>query len=110
MPRYITFFSYTHSAAQAMIDKPSDRPAAARALIESLGGRMEAFYWMTGGHDGFLIATYPDSVSAAALSVAGGSTGSLHGLQTYEIFDGEAQTRIVKAAQTARSVYKPPTA
>jgi len=109
MPRYVTFFSYTSGAAQAMIDRPTDRPAAARALVESLGGRLEAFYWMTGEHDGFLIATYPDSISAAALSIAAGSTGALHGLATYEIFDGEAEARIVKAAQAARKAYKPPT-
>ena len=66
MPRYITFFSYTGDAAKAMIEKPSDRQAAARALVESVGGTQEAFYWMQGKHDGFLIANLPDGVAAAA--------------------------------------------
>jgi uncharacterized protein with GYD domain len=47
MPRFITFFSYTAESAKAMIDRPSDRSAAARALTESLGGTMEAFYEQT---------------------------------------------------------------
>jgi len=39
MPKYITYFSYTREAAQALIDKPSDRSAAASALVESVGHR-----------------------------------------------------------------------
>lgn len=109
MPRYITFFSYTHAAAKAMVDRPSDRTAAARALVESLGGRMESFYWMTGEHDGLVIASYPDSETAAALAVAAGSTGALHGMQTFELFDAEAQSKIVHAAKQGKAGYKPPT-
>ncbi|MBA2633506.1 MAG: GYD domain-containing protein [Chloroflexi bacterium] len=56
MPRFITFFSYTAESAKAMIERPSDRSAAAKALVESLGGTQEAFYWMQGKHDGFLIS------------------------------------------------------
>ena len=51
MPRFITFFSYTGESAKAMIEKPSDRSAAGKALVESLGGTQEAFYWMQGKHD-----------------------------------------------------------
>jgi uncharacterized protein with GYD domain len=110
MPKFVTFFSYSRSAAQAMIDKPTDRTAAARALVKSLGGKMDAFYWMNGNHDGFLIATYPAGTNAAALSVAAGATGAIEGLETYEIFDRDAQAEIVKAAKAAAGSYKPPTA
>jgi uncharacterized protein with GYD domain len=87
MPKYITFFSYTRESAKAMMERPSDRTAAARALVESVGGKMEAFYWMHGNHDGFIIGSYP-----------------------HEIFERDAQTQIMKAALTAVGVYKPPTA
>jgi uncharacterized protein with GYD domain len=110
MPKYITFFSYTRDAAKAMIDRPSDRAAAAKALTESLGGKMEAFYWMHGNHDGFLITSLPDGASAASLAGAVGSTGAITGMETHEIFDSEAQVRIVKGAKTALAAYKPPTA
>ena len=110
MPKFITFFSYTREAARAMIASPSDRPAAARALVESLGGKMEAFYWMQGDHDGFVIADYPDGITAAALSVAAGSTPALCGMLTQEIFDGEAQVSMLQAAKRAVESYKPPTA
>ncbi|CAN5472248.1 hypothetical protein BH24CHL9_BH24CHL9_11700 [soil metagenome] len=109
MPRYITFFSYTGDAAKAMIERPSDRSAAAKALVESLGGTLDAFYWMQGHHDGFLITSLPDGVSAAALSTAVSSTSLIAGLETHEIYDGDEQADIVKRAKTALGAYKPPT-
>ncbi len=109
MPRFITFFSYTGNSAKAMIEKPSDRSAAGKALVESLGGTQEAFYWMQGTHDGFLIANVPDGVTAAALAVAVGSGGAVTGIETHQIFDHDEQAAIVEKAATARKAYKPPT-
>jgi uncharacterized protein with GYD domain len=109
MAKYVTFFSYTDGAMRAMIDRPSDRSAAARALIESLGGKQEAFYWMQGQHDGFLIAELPDGVSGAALSLAVGATGAVKGLESHQIFDAEDQAAIMKRAKKAAKAYKPPT-
>ena len=110
MPKYITFFSYSRESAKAMMERPSDRSEAARTLVESVGGKMEAFYWMHGKHDGFIIASYPDGASAAALATAAASTGAIAQTETHEIFDRNAQTQIMKAAKTAVGVYKPPTA
>ena len=110
MPRFITFFSYTADSATAMIDRPSDRSAAGKALVESLGGTQEAFYWMQGKHDGFLIANLPDGVAAAALAAAVGATGAIGGIETHQIFDRDEQAAIVQQAAAARKAYKPPTA
>jgi uncharacterized protein with GYD domain len=110
MPRFITFFRYTGESAKAMIERPSDRSAAVKALVESLGGTQEAFYWMQGEHDGFLISNLPDGVTAAALAAAVSATGAVEGLQTHQIFDRDEQASIVTQADTARRAYKPPTA
>ena len=110
MPRFITFFSYTGEAAKAMIENPTNRSAAARVLVESLGGAQEAFYWMHGEHDGFYITNVPDGVTAAALSAAVGASGAVGRLETHQIFDADEQAAIVKRADTARKAYKPPTA
>jgi len=109
MAKYITFFSYTGEAAKAMIERPSDRPAAAKALVESIGGKLDAFYWMQGRHDGFLITTLPDGTAAAAISAAVASAGAVVGLETHQIFDREEQAAIVKQAKTVLGAYKPPT-
>jgi uncharacterized protein with GYD domain len=110
MARFITFFSYTGASAKAMIERPSDRSAAGKALVESLGGTQEAFYWMQGKHDGFLISNVPDGVSAAALSAAVGASGAVVGLETHQIFDSEEQAAIVAQAAEAIRAYRPPTA
>ena len=65
---------------------------------------------MQGKHDGFIITTLPDAVSASAVAAAVGSTGLITGLETHQIFDHDEQAAIVKHAKTARSAYKPPTA
>ncbi len=109
MPRFITFFSYTAESAKSMIERPSDRSAAGKALVESLGGTQEAFYWMQGSHDGFLISNMPDGVAAAALSAAVGAAGAVNRLETHQIFDQEEQGAIVRQADTARKAYTPPT-
>ena len=109
MPKFITFFSYTAESARAMIDSPTDRSAAAKALVESLGGTQEAFYWMQGKHDGFLITNLPDAATAAALAAAVSASGAVAGTQTHQIFDTAEQAAIVKSADTARKAYKPPT-
>ena len=110
MPRYLTFFSYTGESAKAMIERPSDRSAAAKALVESLGGTLEAFYWMQGKHDGFLIASAPDVVVASALAAAVGASGAIVGVETHQIFDQDEQAAIVQQAGAALRAYKPPTA
>lgn len=108
MPRYITFFSYTAEAVGAMIQSPSDRAAAARAVVESLGGTLEAYYWMQGDHDGFLISDLPDGVSGAALVAAVASAGGATNLETHEIYGPDEQTAIVERARTALDAYTPP--
>ncbi len=109
MPRYITFFSYNAASAKALIEKPSDRSAAAKALVESVGGTLEAFYWMQGKHDGVFIAIIPDGVAAAALAVAVGATGAVENIETHQVFDRDEQSSIVEQAAPARKAYRAPT-
>src|ERR1700675_2656339 len=110
MPKYITFFSYTGDSAKAMIKHPSDRGAAAKALVESVGGSLESFYWMQGKHDGFFISEVPDGAAGAAAALAAAATGAITGVETHEIFDHDTQATIVKHASKAAGAYKPPTA
>lgn len=107
MPKFVTFFSYTSESMQAMIERPSDRSAAANALVESLGGKLLDFYWMQGHHDGFLITELADSVSAAALAMAVGSTGAIKSIETHELFDADDQAKAMRRAAEVK--YRPPT-
>lgn len=108
MAKYAFFFSYTGDTWQRMIQNPGDRTAAVRQLLGELGGSLEAMYWMTGAHDGLVIADIPDSVGAAALSVSVGSTGAFKTLETHELFGQEQLARILARAKDATGAYQPP--
>ena len=108
MAKYAFFFTYTSEAWAKMIQSPGDRTATVRQLAESMGGSIESIYWMTGAQDGLLIADLPDSVTAAALSVAVGSSGSFKNLETHELFSQEQLGQILSRSKGATGAYRPP--
>ncbi len=109
MAKYAILFSYTPEAWAAMMKNPTDRSAAARQVAEGLGGTMESFYWMFGEYDGIAIFDVPDSVTAAAFSVAVSSTGALSKAKTTELFASADQAALVERAKTVLASYTPPT-
>jgi uncharacterized protein with GYD domain len=108
MAKYVIFFSYTSEAWARMIQNPGDRIAAVRQLTDSVGGSMECAYWMFGAKDGLVIFDVPDSVSAAALSVAVGSTGSFKSLETHELLSQEQLSQVLSRSKAAAQAYRPP--
>jgi len=110
MAKYALFFSYTQESWAHMVKNPTDRSAAAREIAESLGGSLEAFYWMFGEHDGLAVVDMPDSVTAAAVSVAVASSGALERGQTTVLFDHDDQEAMLEQAKTALAAYHPPSA
>jgi uncharacterized protein with GYD domain len=106
--KYVFFFTYTSEAWGRMVQSPGDRSAAVRQLIGSLGGSFESIYWMTGAYDGLLIADFPDSVGAAALSVTVGSTGSFKTLETHELFTQAQLSEMLSRTRDATRAYQPP--
>jgi uncharacterized protein with GYD domain len=108
MARYAIFFTYSSDAWARMINNPGDRTAAVRQLLGSIGGNLESAYWMLGAHDGFVVADVPDSVRAAALSVAVGSSGSFKHLETHELFTQDQLGQILSHAKDATNAYQPP--
>jgi len=63
---------------------------------------------MFGAHDGIAIAVAPHAVSAAALSVAVGSTGAFKHLETHELFTQDQLGQMLAKASAAVQVYRPP--
>jgi uncharacterized protein with GYD domain len=108
MAKYAIFFTYSSDAWARMINSPGDRTAAVRQLLASIGGNLEYAYWMFGAHDGFVVADVPDSVRAAALSVAVGSSGSFKRLETHELFTQDQLGQILSHAKDATNAYQPP--
>ena len=77
MPKYLLQVSYTADGAKGVLkDGGSKRRAAARTLVESLGGKLESLYFAFGMTDVFAIADLPDNSAAAAASLTLASTGA----------------------------------
>lgn len=108
MAKYASFFSYSSETWARMIDAPGDRAAAIRQMLGSVGGSLEAIYWMFGAYDGIAILDVPDSLSAAAVSLAAGSSGAFKHLETHELFTQEQLGETLARARNATQVYRPP--
>ena len=82
MPLYLSRFSYTPETWARLIANPEDRREAARAYIESVGGKLHGFWYAFGTHDGYNLWEAPDNVSMAAVALAISSGGALRSLET----------------------------
>ncbi len=95
------------TVAHAM-EHPSDRTAIVGRAAEAVGGKLEAYYWMLGERDGFVIVDMPDSTATAALSLAVGSTGAFGHVATHELFDATEINELLARAKGIKAQYPPP--
>jgi uncharacterized protein with GYD domain len=104
VPRYLILASLEKSGA-AGIEKEggSRRRDAVTTLVESLGGRLEAFYFMFGEADVVSIVDLPANASAASLSLAVAATG-IGNVSTTVLLTPEEIDDAVKM----RPAYRPP--
>ncbi|YCI06532.1 GYD domain-containing protein (plasmid) [Ensifer sp. D2-11] len=106
MAMYLTRFSYTPETWARMIENPEDRREAARAYIESVGGKLHGFWYAFGKHDGWNLWEAPDNVSMAAVALAIGAGGALSSIETTVLLSVEDT---MEALGKAKSVsYRPP--
>ena len=77
MPKYLVSVSYSAEGAKGVRqDGGTKRREVATHAVESVGGKIEAFYFCFGDQDAIIIAELPDAASAAAVSLAVTSTGA----------------------------------
>ena len=70
MAKYLVKASYTASGAKGLLNEGgSARRDAATQLLESLGGKVESFYFAFGSNDAYVVVDMPDNASAAAASL-----------------------------------------
>ena len=76
MAKYLITASYTAEGMRGLQkDKASGRRNAVREACESIGGKLEAFYFAFGEDDVVTIVDLPDNVAASAMSLAASATG-----------------------------------
>ena len=108
MPRFIVTGNYTASAMQAMIESPSDREAAARAVVEAAGGTLENYYVTTGDNDFAIKVSIDDATDLIAGMMVTGASGAVSNLKTVRAFTSDEFTAMQKRAGEIASAYKAP--
>jgi uncharacterized protein with GYD domain len=99
MPKYLMQVSYTADGAKGLLkDGGSKRRAAAKALIESVGGTLEAMYFALGETDVVVICDLPDATSGAAAAIALGASGSVTTKTTALLTVEEIDAAVKKSA------------
>lgn len=79
MPKYMVQGSYTAEGLKGVLKGGgSARRAAVQQMVESLDGRVEAFYYTFGADDVFAIVDLPDNASAAAIALTVNAAGAAH--------------------------------
>jgi len=78
MPKYLSQVSYTAEGAKGLLKEGgTSRVAYLRKMVESRGGKLEAFYWALGETDAYIITEGPDNVTTAAISLAVSASGAM---------------------------------
>lgn len=76
MPKYLVEATYHAEGLKGLRkDKASGRKEMVTRAAESLGGRVEAFYFALGERDVVLILDLPDVISGAGFALAASASG-----------------------------------
>jgi len=76
MPKFLFETTYTTDGIKGLMrDKATARRQANEKLLESIDGKLEAFYYAMGDRDVIAIVDLPNAEAAAAVSFTGMATG-----------------------------------
>jgi uncharacterized protein with GYD domain len=77
MPKYLLEVSYTLEGLKGLkYEGGSARVAAVKEATEAAGGKLEAMYYAFGEYDVYVIADYPDNMTAAGAALAVSASGA----------------------------------
>jgi uncharacterized protein with GYD domain len=100
MPRYLGMFKYSAEGNKGFLkEKAAGREAATKQALESVGGKLEAMYWIVSGeYTGIGIWEFPDAATGAALSALTASTGAFAEFKSIELLTaGEMDAALSKS-------------
>ncbi len=104
MPKYMIQASYSVDGLKGLLSEGgTSREAAARKLIEGVGGTLESLYFTFGGDDVVAICDVPDNVSIAAAAMTIAATGAIQPRTTVLLTPAEIDAAAKKSVD-----YRPP--
>jgi uncharacterized protein with GYD domain len=78
MPKFMIKASYTAEGTKGLIKEGGTaRRATIQKLVESMGGKLEGFYYAYGEDDAYVITDFPDAASGLALTLAVNASGAV---------------------------------
>ena len=108
MALYELRWMFKDATVKAMADRPQNREAPARELIEGFGGKMHHYYFMLGEYDGLAIAEFPDNASAAATSMRASASGAFARFETHPLMTAEEAQRAMQMVKDHAVAYRAP--
>ena len=108
MSFYLYQLSYSQDAIKAMVANPSDREAAARKLIDALGGKLHHLFFAFGKHDVICLIEAPDDMVMMACAAAVASAGTVSASSTIKLMTASDAMAAMALAGKVTGAYKPP--
>lgn len=104
MPKYLLHANYVGEGIKGLLKEGvTSRRAVAEKAVQSLGGKLEAFYFAFGDTDAYVIVDVPDQASMAAIALTVSASGAVT-IKTTVLLTPE---EVDEAAKKTPS-YRPP--
>ncbi len=108
MPLYLYHLAYTSESIAAQLRDPQDRlEAAARPVVEKVGGRLLGGGFCFGDYDAAFLYEAPVDESAAAIALAVGAGGAVRAARTTKLLSRPQWVSALAKAGEVAGVYQP---
>jgi uncharacterized protein with GYD domain len=103
MAKFLIKANYIGEGVKGLLkDGGTSRRAAVDKLLESVGGKVESFYYAFGDTDAYVIMDVPDNVTAAAVALTVGASGAVN-LNTTVLMTPEEVDQATKKSPAYRA-------
>lgn len=108
MPFYLYQLAYSGDAIKALVADPSDREAAARKLVEALGGKLHHLFFAFGEYDVVCLIEGPDDMFMMAGAASVASAGTISASKTTKLMTSAEAMSAMKKAGEVTGAYQAP--
>ena len=108
MPFYLYQLTYSSDAIKALVANPTDREAAARKLIEALGGKLHHLFFAFGQYDVVCLIEGPDDIFMMAGAASVASAGTVSAAATTRLMTSAEAMSAMKKAGEVTGAYTAP--
>lgn len=103
MPKFLIKATYNAEGARGLQKEGgTGRRAAVQKVLESIGGKVESFYFAYGDDDAYVVCDVPDATSGLAVSLAVNASGSVRA-STVPLITPEEMDAVAKKSVSYRA-------